>query len=151
MANVVTDLTVDEARALTIKEPWVSAILHNGKNVENRSRSTNYRGLMVIHSSTKVDRLALRTLSPWKERVAREGVAAVEAGLITGAVVGVVKVLDCVRNHQSPWAEPGFWHWVLANPRSLREPLVYRGQQSLFPLPREVRERILAMLDQPCS
>lgn len=40
-------------KALTIRQPWVHAILHEGKDIENRSRRTN---LAVGWQSIVVDR-----------------------------------------------------------------------------------------------
>ena len=38
-------------RGLTIRQPWAWAIVHGGKDVENRSRSLGpYRGLVAIHA-----------------------------------------------------------------------------------------------------
>lgn len=38
-------------RILTVKQPWAWAIIHRGKDVENRSRNLagDYRGLVAIH------------------------------------------------------------------------------------------------------
>jgi hypothetical protein len=73
------------------------------------------------------------------------------AELATGAVIGVVKLVDCVRpmwaapeRAEAPglgecrWAEPGSWCWVLANPRPFAKPVPYRGAQLLFHVPDEL-------------
>ena len=66
-------------------------------------------------------------LPPWEE-------------LVTGAVVGVVDVVDCVSPTSSrairlnPWTE-GPVCWVLANPRPFPEPIPFRGAQLLFEVP----------------
>ena len=57
--------------------------------------------------------------------------------LATGAIVGIVEVLDCVRVSEappSPWVE-GPWCWVLANPRPHAVPVPCRGLQMLFKVP----------------
>ena len=38
-------------RALTIKQPWVHAILHEGKDIENRSWQRDFRGSLALHAS----------------------------------------------------------------------------------------------------
>jgi hypothetical protein len=60
-------------------------------------------------------------LPPWEE-------------LTTGAIIGVVEVMDCVRSQceGSLWAEPDSWCWVLRNPVPFPEPIVFRGSQGLF-------------------
>lgn len=43
-------------RALTVRQPWAWAIVHGGKDVENRSRSLGpYRGLVAIHAGLTWD------------------------------------------------------------------------------------------------
>ena len=43
-----------------------------------------------------------------------------------GAIIGAVDVIGCVRDSSSPWAVPGQWHWILANPRAC-EPVPATG------------------------
>ncbi len=40
-------------KALSIIQPWASAITYAGKDVENRTWRTNYRGPIAIHASAK--------------------------------------------------------------------------------------------------
>ena len=107
---------------ITIRQPWPHAILHLGKNIENRSWPTKHRGPILIHAGkamTKKDMAALVViadpigldLSYWDIRLRTHG--------LRGGIVGVVTVVDCVQNHPSPWAIPGHWHWVLADARPL--------------------------------
>jgi len=44
-------------KALSLKQPWAWAVVHAGKNVENRTWSTPFRGRFFIHAS--------RTCEPW--------------------------------------------------------------------------------------
>ena len=44
-----------EIKALTIKQPWASAIAFGDKRVENRSWPTAYRGLLAIHAGASID------------------------------------------------------------------------------------------------
>ena len=37
-------------KALTIRQPWAWAIIFDGKDVENRSWNTSYRGDLAIHA-----------------------------------------------------------------------------------------------------
>lgn len=36
-------------RALTVQQPWAWAIVHGGKDVENRTQAWSYRGPLAIH------------------------------------------------------------------------------------------------------
>lgn len=44
-------------RAITVRQPWAWAIIHGGKDVENRSRNIagSYRGLVAIHAGLAID------------------------------------------------------------------------------------------------
>jgi hypothetical protein len=115
--------------ALTIRAPWAHAILHLGKDVENRSYPIKHRGPLLIHTSARLARAD-------REAASRLGI---EVGqLITGAIIGVVDVVDCVRGARSRWADADCWHWLLANPRAFRRPIPYRGQLRVFQVPRDV-------------
>jgi len=37
-------------KALSVRAPWWWAILHLGKDIENRDWSTNYRGKIYLHA-----------------------------------------------------------------------------------------------------
>jgi hypothetical protein len=51
-------LKLDTMKALTIKQPWVHAILHEGKDVENRSWTRKFRGWLAIHAAATPSRHA---------------------------------------------------------------------------------------------
>lgn len=120
-------------KALTVRQPWAAHIIHSGKDVENRTWLTNYRGPLVIHAGRRVDEAA----PPFDGPVPR------------GALIGMVDLVDVVGDHPSPWADPGRWHWVLANPHPFPHPISYRGRPGLFELDaataREVRAQGLDM------
>jgi hypothetical protein len=48
----------DRLIALTVIQPWTSAIMLGGKDIENRSRHTSHRGPLLIHAGCAVDWLA---------------------------------------------------------------------------------------------
>lgn len=130
-------------RALTVMEPWASAIIHAGKNIENRPWPIQHRGPLLIHAGRGYDQgapPALRERFPRVMHGPRGG----------GKFIGVVHVIDC---HPTPqiadddelfnaprcthrcakWGDPqANWHWELADPRPLVEPLAARGQLSLW-------------------
>jgi hypothetical protein len=43
-------------KAITIKQPWVYAILCEGKDIENRSWRRSFRGWLAIHASAQPQR-----------------------------------------------------------------------------------------------
>jgi hypothetical protein len=45
-------------KALTIKQPWIYAILREGKDIENRSWRRSFRGWVALHASATPQRNA---------------------------------------------------------------------------------------------
>lgn len=150
-------------RVLTVKQPWAWAIAAGFKSVENRVRNIagDYRGPVAIHAGRREDTGA-RT-HPEIIRHAREQWGTTPAGLFTGerqmfghilAVVtlyavhqhdGSAKFLCCPNapDRYQRWAEPGVWHLCMALPRTLAEPIPYRGGLGLRRLDDLTRARVL--------
>jgi hypothetical protein len=42
-------------KALSVRQPWAWAIIHAGKDIENWTWRTHYRGEVAIHASSKMD------------------------------------------------------------------------------------------------
>jgi hypothetical protein len=110
-------------QALSIRQPWAYAILHLGKNVENRPWRTDVRGPILIQASLKIERDEARKLKINPE------------DLPTGEIVGSVEIIDCVRDSKSRWAIPGQWHWLLRNPRVLAKPIPLKGKLGFIRVP----------------
>jgi hypothetical protein len=121
-------------KAISVRQPWANAILL-GKDVENRSRYFQHRGLLLIHSSLKIDSDALHD-----PRI----LALTIGDMAMGHLIGVVTLLDCVHSSPSPWADPeARWKLILANPRPLLRPVPYRGSLSLFDVKHELLRGLL--------
>lgn len=121
-------------RALTIKQPWASAIPVLGKDVECRKWSTSYRGLLAIHAGKTIN------------GVAPEELAEALADPPLGAIVAVVTLRDVVRNSTSKWAQPGLYHWELDDIRALSTPVPCRGKQSVWQVPEDVARAVMDAL-----
>jgi hypothetical protein len=152
---------IQELRVLTVRQPWAWAIIHGGKDVENRARNIAgaYRGAVAIH-------VALRDDDEWDERDAHAFIGVCpfqdapthnrfgctwcrEVAPLTwkqhGHIIGVVDLTDvhdvhaCISNDDdyrtcSPWAEAedlDSVHMVLANPRALVDPIPWKGALGL--------------------
>jgi hypothetical protein len=71
-------------RALTVRQPWAWAIIHGGKDVENRSWTNRYAtGLIAIHAGVGLDSLDSCRAAP-EDRNRRNS--------CTGAIIGVVEI-----------------------------------------------------------
>lgn len=149
-------------RAITVRQPWAWAIVHGGKDVENRSRNIagSYRGPVAIHAGLKLDGAAVLD-----RQIAREAgygsdwrpwVEALDFGAIIG-VADLVDVHQCSLNlgcyypadvlgwvpalgidHEyetcSEWGMAGHHHLVFANPRALTTPIPAKGRLGLWTL-----------------
>jgi len=126
-------------KVLSVRQPWAWLIMQAGKDIENRSWATNYRGPLAIHAARRYDDMP--SVHTALRRMCRAGVTVPEPDELTyGAIIGVVDLVDCVQGIKSPWAFKGHWHWVLENPRPV-EPIPLRGQLGLFDLPTKVKAR----------
>jgi hypothetical protein len=103
-----------------VHQPWSWAILHAGKDVENRSRRPSYRGPLLNHASKSRASYDRQALADWGRRYGVTLPPAEE--LPFGALVGVVDVIDCVQAERllpdrvemsgrgtSMWAAAGTW------------------------------------------
>lgn len=111
--------------ALSIRSPWHHGILYAGKDIENRSRRTNFRGSVCIHVSlynptepdiwdyndtlaaavSHEDELNTHWLLIEDERIQQRG-----------GIIGVVDIVDCVDRSDSAWFF-GPYGYVLQNAR----------------------------------
>lgn len=123
-------------RVLTVRQPWAWAIIHGGKDVENRSRNIAgaYRGPVAIHAGLTHEK---GTMAGKLHRQAHGTETPTE--LVFGAVIGVVDLVsvhhdtDHGRGYPcSPWAMTDNWHLVLANPRPLTTPVPAKGRLGLW-------------------
>ncbi len=126
-------------KALTIQQPWASAIIAGIKDIENRNWATYYTGPLAIHAGKAFFR------NPIHENVMKilEKLGPLEE-LPRGVILGVVDFKGCF-DHKRPFLATnpfafGPVCWKLENPRALAEPIPYRGKQGLWTLPDEIME-----------
>lgn len=125
MTNPVTrpDIALSQF-ALSVRQPWAWAIIHAGKDIENRSWSPSiallrtalaFRGPVCIHAAKGMTRDEYESAT---EVFADCGVARWPGPheLERGGIIGTVEIVDVVRKSQSPWFF-GSVGLVLANPR----------------------------------
>jgi hypothetical protein len=119
-------------KALTIKQPWAWAIIHAGKDIENRSWLTRYRGELAIHAGARMHDY---TKMP-------RGVRAPEDDdLVFSAIIGIVEVVDSVEKSRSKWFM-GPCGLVLRNARLLAKPVPCSGKLGLWNVPPEIERRV---------
>lgn len=132
---------------LSLWRPWTTLILHHGKNVENRTWDTDYRGDLLIAGGlrfdTKLSWPVVAESSLTAGGAGRSGVSRDPAQHPTG-IVGVVEVygmctasVDAGTCDCGPWAMAGHVHWQLRNPRAFLTPVPHRGFQKLHQVPND--------------
>ena len=129
-------------KAISIRQPWCFAILHLGKDIENRPQPWAHRGPILIHASKTMtgieyqDALAsILTITDGHRGLDSAPLSAVPklGELPRGGIVGIVDVVCCVRESASPWFF-GKWGLILQNARPL--PFIpYSGQLGRFEVP----------------
>lgn len=121
-------------KAISIKQPWASLIVHGIKNIENRSWRTNFRGRVLIHASASHGRKFSVDLTDAQTKAAFATIAkeTMFGNMPFGSIIGSVEIVDCVQNHPSIWADKVVYNWVLANPILFPEPILAKGKLSLW-------------------
>lgn len=78
-------------KAITLKQPWAQLVIDGHKRIETRSWKTNFRGSLLIHAGKSFSFLDLELCHQDKyfQRCIPD-----PTKLITGALLGVVEVLD---------------------------------------------------------
>ena len=137
-------------KVLTVRQPWAWAIVHGGKDIENRSRNLagSYRGPVAIYAGlAKPEKHNVASVAHRKAHGTE-----VSSNLVFGAIVGVVELVsvhhdsDHGRGHPcSPWAIADDWHLVLKHPRSLPVPILCKGRLGLWTPPADVLEQLQAV------
>ena len=132
-------------KAITVRQPWAWAIMHGGKDVENRTRNIagSYRGPLVIHAG--LAEFEQGNMASREHRAAHG--TETPTVLDFGAALGVVDLVDVHRGisedgseicYCSPWAEVENWHLVVTNPRPFVKPIGARGFLGLWNFPDEL-------------
>ena len=103
-------------KALSVRQPWAWLIIHGGKDIENRSWSTRFRGRVLVHAASgmsKAEYEAARIVTDTNRAYIPDF-----ENLKRGGIIGSVEIVDCVTESSSPWffGEYGF---VLRDPSPL--------------------------------
>ncbi|HEX4129486.1 MAG TPA: ASCH domain-containing protein [Pirellulales bacterium] len=102
--------------ALSIRQPYVEMILRGTKKIEYRSLPTRRRGRIYIYASR----------IPADDPEAWQAIAATPGDFPVGLLVGTVEITGCSGRR-------GNYHWHLAHPERLADPLpVSKKPQPMF-------------------
>jgi hypothetical protein len=124
-------------KALTIRQPWAGAIVHQTKRVENRTwklPASMHGARILIHAGAQLDRDA-KIYGP-------------NLG-VYGAIVGAATITGCHYDTGrqpccSEWAFTGTYHWELADVTALPTPVPAKGALGFWTPP----DGVLAAVQQ---
>lgn len=149
-------------KALSLWQPWASAIVAGAKRVETRDWYTGYRGPLAIHAAKRMIKTEMIDFaSSWNWCAALDlkmGYDFWWEVLPFGAIVAICELTDCRPTgsftveeldilHKRPghligWTErqmgdfhSGRFGWILDHIKALDDPLPYKGMQGFFDVP----------------
>lgn len=130
-------------KAISLWQPWASAIALGMKTIETRGWSTKYRGPIAIHAARRWGR-EQREFAAVEHSLGR-----LPQRLPFGAIVAVAILDDCrptwemkqtvgaVERIYGDYTD-GRFGWQLVNVLALPYPIPYRGAQGFFNVPDEL-------------
>lgn len=120
-------------KTLSIRQPWAWLIIHGGKDIENRTWHTKFRGRFLVHASKGMTRgeydEALELVNDIGSMELYLRFPLFEA-LPRGGIIGSVELVDSVDHSESPWymGDKGF---VLRDPQPM-EFIPLKGRLQFF-------------------
>ena len=104
------------SHVLSIRQPWAWLILHGGKDIENRTWSTHFRGRFLIHAGKGMTRDEYES-AKWDAENNEVTLPPYET-FKRGGIVGEAEIVECVKFSDSPWFS-GDYGFVLRNAKPL--------------------------------
>lgn len=137
-------------KAISLHQPWASAVAAKIKNYETRHWQTSHRGPIAIHAAKRWTRDEFAT---WNTYVSKYGFPADPP---LGAMVAVADLADCIPTErlqglslcEQQWGNygPARYGWQLDNIRPLRNPIPCRGYQSIWTLDADIAQAVMAQI-----
>ena len=126
-------------KAISLWQPWASAMALGWKRNETRSWATSYRGPLLIHAAKK----AIGWPSIYIQSLF-DGIAFQPTDLPRGCLLCMVNLVDCKRIllHNRPRGvefelgtyTPGRFMWITEQ-LEIFDPIPFRGSQRIFEVP----------------
>jgi len=127
-------------KAISLWQPWASAMAMGLKKNETRHWSTSYRGPLLIHAAKKKVKIPYELL----KTLTRNGLNPYEVDY--GVLVCKVDLIDCQQigddnrpphdslEYQLGNYDHGRWMWITDN-LQVFDPIAFRGSQGFFNIP----------------
>ncbi len=116
-------------RILSVKQPWAWAIMYRHKDIDTRTWSTKYRGLVIIHASSTYAYGAQKRLKKKWGIIAPD-----KKNLPFGKIIGICYLDNVIRKKEAIERKLDLWFegpigLVLTKPVSLKQPLKFKAKQ----------------------
>lgn len=129
-------------KAISLWQPWASAIALGHKSIETRGWPTRHRGPIAIHAAKRWTAEEKEIARMFEARYGMTGLADPPRGCIV-AVATLVSVrptehlVDEISEIEEMLGNygPGRYGWMLEGVRKLDDPVPWRGMQGLFEVP----------------
>jgi activating signal cointegrator 1 len=142
---------VELMKALSLTQPWASAIMLGYKKIETRSWYTKYRGLIAIHAAKGFPKHARDFLS--NEQTWHHKERPFQYPIPRGVILGVAVITDVLNTEYLEYNisdiellygdySPYRWGWLLEDIRILPEPIPCKGALGLWNVPEDVAIKI---------
>ena len=130
-------------KILSVRQPW-AWLLFNGKDIENRTWRTSYRGPLLIHASLGKDP---EDFMPRQREYIESAGIVIPEDLPRGAIVGSVNLsgVAAAGDTTSPWFE-GPYGFKMAAPVEFEQPIQCRGQLGIRDVSDSLMARVSKML-----
>ena len=130
-------------KVLSVRQPWCW-LLFNGKDIENRTWRTSYRGPLLIHASLGKDP---EDFMPRQREYIESAGIVIPEDLPRGAIVGSVNLSGVAEagDTTSPWFE-GPYGFLMTDPVEFKDPIQCRGQLGIRDVSDSLMARVSKML-----
>lgn len=135
-------------KAISLWQPWASAVALGLKQIETRHWWTPYRGPLAIHAAqhgAKKGYCEQREFYTWQACEPLRKPYPTFDDLPFGAVLATCRLVECLRtidvdclsDQERAFGDytPGRYAWVFQDIKALPAPVPFRGAQSLFEWP----------------
>jgi hypothetical protein len=135
---------IKSMKALSIAQPWAECIVGRGKNVENRTWNTKYRGYFALHASAAITNARL------DDCYEAYGIRFSKEKLASGSVVGIARLQSVITEAEvnrltKRWFE-GEFGLVLTDVIRLPHPVPVKGALSFWKLSGRPLQKVLEQL-----
>jgi hypothetical protein len=132
-------------KALSLTQPWASALFMDLKHYETRSWTTRYRGPLLIHAAKGFPKYA-RTFVEDEQTIGGRNLGELPLGALLGRIVLVdvvqtyplCETLSAIERLYGDYSV-GRFAWKFNAPILFATPVPYKGQLGLFEVPDNLR------------